>query len=144
MLYSFVTMRKKSLRLYCFSPPVMLATFVIEVGFALYVLWRYNMTKLSRLVVAILLCLALFQGTEFLLCGVYGIEPGVWSRVGYAAITLLPPLGIHLVLTIARKKEQRLLQLAYATAAMFMIYFVFYTPSLTGHVCYANLCSFCG
>ena len=118
---------QKSLRLYCFSPPVMLATFTIETVFALYTLWRYRLTPISRLVILILVCLAVFQGTEFLLCGGIGIDGGTWSRIGYSSITLLPPLGLHLAHTIARKKSRILVPLAYCTAATFIYYFAFVT-----------------
>ena len=116
-------MNKKSLKLYCFSPPVMLATLIVELVFAVYVLLKYASTQTSRLVIIILVCLAVFQATEYMLCGVNGISGGVWSRIGYSAITLLPPLGIHLALTIAGKQEKWLVRLAYTTAAMFVAYF---------------------
>lgn len=131
-------MNRRKLHLYCFSPPVMLATFIIEIAFALYIIFRYGMNKMTRLVVAILISLATFQGTEYALCGVYGTEPGLWSKIGYTAITLLPPLGIHLALTIARKSNALLLRTAYMTAAFFIAYFMFYTPAITGTTCYAN------
>ncbi len=82
--YNFGIMAtKRPLTLYCFSPPVMLVTLVMEVGFAVYMLWRYTLTPISRLIVALLLLLAGFQGTEFLLCGGLAVQGGVWSRVGY-------------------------------------------------------------
>ncbi len=137
-------MNKKSLKLYCFSPPVMLATLIVELVFAVYVLLKYASTQTSRLVIIILVCLAVFQATEYMLCGVNGISGGVWSRIGYSAITLLPPLGIHLALTIAGKQEKWLVRLAYTTAAMFVAYFAFYTPAITGQTCYANYVVFEG
>lgn len=139
-------MNKKSLKLYCFSPPVMLATLLVEIGFAIYVFLRYKSTIVSRLAIAILVCLAVFQGTEYLLCGVQGVTSGVWSRVGYSAITLLPPLGIHLALSISNQAKQwkMLIRVAYATALFFILYFAFYTPAITGQTCYANYVVFEG
>jgi hypothetical protein len=116
----------------------MLATFCIEITFAVYMIWRYKLTKISRLVVAILICLAGFQGAEFLLCGMQGFEGGFWSRVAYLAITLLPPLGIHLAVTIANKKNRVLVSAAYLSAVAFIGFFLFYSPAISGHTCYAN------
>lgn len=124
--------------MYCFSPPVMLATFAIEIAFAMYILWRYKFTPITRLIVLLLSFLAIFQGTEFLLCGGFAFEGGTWSRIGYAAITMLPPLGIHLAYLIANKKPGAVVGLAYVTSAMFIAYFVFATQAISGHTCYAN------
>lgn len=134
--------RKNTTNLYCFSPPVMLATFTIEILFAAYVLWRYKFTPITRLIVAMLGFLALFQGTEFLLCGGLGVNGGTWSRIGYASITMLPPLGIHLAYRLANKKPGIVVALAYASCAAFLAYFVFAAQSITGHTCYANYVTF--
>lgn len=132
----------KSTRLYCFSPPVMLATFAIEITFAIYILWRYKFTPITRIIVSLLTLLAVFQGTEFLLCGGLAFEGGTWSRIGYAAITLLPPLGIHLAYLLADKKPGILVGASYVTAAMFIGYFAFATQAISGHTCYANYATF--
>lgn len=120
----------------------MLATFTIEIAFALYILWRYKFTPITRLIVALLGFLALFQGTEFLLCGGMGVDGGTWSRVGYAAITMLPPLGLHLAYLIAGKKPGGIVAASYITCAAFIGYFVFATQAITGQTCYANYVTF--
>ncbi len=120
----------------------MLATFIIEVAFALYIIWRYRLTTVSRLVVAILGCLALFQGAEYLICGGLGVQGGAWSRIGYSAITLLPPLGIHLALAITSQRKPKLLAATYGTAALFVLYFTFMTQAISGYTCYANYAVF--
>jgi hypothetical protein len=134
--------RNKTLKLYCFSPPVMLATFAIEIGFAFYVIWRYKMTPITRLVVSILACLGTFQAAEYMVCGGIGIQAGLWSKLGYAAITLLPPLGIHLILKIAGKTNKYLTVAGYATASAFVGYFVLATGAISGQTCYANYAVF--
>lgn len=125
-------------KLYCFSPPVMLATFVIETTFIFYVLWRYKMTAITRLVVAILACLAIFQAAEYMVCGGIGLQAGTWSRIGYGAITLLPPLGLHLAYKIAGRTNKYLITAAYATASAFVVYYVIITGAISGQTCYAN------
>ena len=120
----------------------MLATFAIEIGFAFYIVWRYKMTDITRLVVAILACLATFQTAEYMVCGGVGIQAGTWSKLGYAAITLLPPLGIHLVQKIAGKTNTYLTAAGYATAAAFIGYFVLATGAISGQTCYANYAVF--
>lgn len=125
-------------KLYCFSPPVMLATFVIEISFVFYVLWRYKMTAVTRLVVAILACLAIFQAAEYTVCGGVGLQGGLWSRIGYGAITLLPPLGLHLAYKIAGRSNKRLIGTGYALAGAFVVYYVFMTGAISGQTCYAN------
>lgn len=120
----------------------MLATFVIEIMFAAYVLWRYKFTPITRLIVAMLGFLALFQATEFLLCGGLALSGGAWSRIGYGAITLLPPLGIHLAYHLAKKKPDAVVAAAYITCAAFVAYFVLAAQAVSGHTCYANYVTF--
>lgn len=133
---------RRNTTLYCFSPPVMLATLLIEVIFAAYVLWRYKMTVITRLVVALLSFLAVFQGTEFLLCGGYGLDGGMWSRIGYSAITILPPLGIHLSYKLANKRTGLVVIASYLSATAFIGYFAFYSGAISGQTCYANYAVF--
>lgn len=120
----------------------MLATFAIEIIFAAYILWRYKFTPITRLIVLLLTFLAVFQGTEFLLCGGLALSGGTWSRIGYGAITMLPPLGIHLAYLLANKKPGPVVAFAYVTCAAFLAYFVFATQAISGHTCYANYVTF--
>ena len=92
----------KADKLYCFSPPIMVATFILEVAFAIYTIARYKLTPVSRLAVAILIGLAVFQLAEFNVCeGAFGVDSLTWARIGHVAITLLPPLGIQLATKLA-------------------------------------------
>ena len=136
---------KKRSTFFCFSPLVMLVTMLIEFGAALYVLWRYHMSVMTRIVVAMLLSLGAFQAAEFAICGSSIIgTPNLWSRLGYGAITLLPPLGIHLIVVIAGKSKQLkyLVGFGYLSAAAFIGYFVFATQAISGQTCYANYAVF--
>lgn len=129
----------KTDRLYCFSPPIMIITFLLEIGFAFYVLFRYKLTAISRLAIATLVCLAVFQLAEFNVCeGAFGVDSLTWARIGYVAITLLPPLGIHLASTIAGRKDTLLVGFAYGIAAIFSYFFLFVGQGMTGQVCLGN------
>jgi hypothetical protein len=88
---------------YCFTPVISLTTFFIEFLLALYVLFKYKLTKFAGLTVLTLLCLGTFQLTEFLICkSIYG---DLATKMGYIAITLLPALGVHSITTITRKNN---------------------------------------
>ncbi len=114
----------------------MIATFLIEFSLMAYTLWRYKFTTLTKLLAALLFFLSLFQLAEFQVCeGLLGaIE---WSNVGFVAITMLPPLGMHAIYTIA-KKRSAMVWAAYASSALFAAYFAFANQSLTGHECLGN------
>lgn len=129
---------KQKQGLFCFSPPVMIATFVAEMAMLIFIVWRYKMSPLVRLVSITLLCLATFQLAEYQVCGNYQ-NAMLWSRVGYVAITLLPALGVHLIQTIAGKKGRLkyLTALAYGPAAVWSG--VFMTGDVfKSHVCTGN------
>lgn len=128
---------KKRTTFYCFSPPVMIATFVIEIALMTYSLWRYKFNALGRLLAALLLLLAIFQLAEFQVCeGTSGFAQ--WSHLGFVAITLLPPLGIHAIHIISKKKNLPLIVAAYASSAAFVAYFALTAHSLNGHQCLGN------
>lgn len=142
MRVSFKQMFKKPEGLLCFSPPAMLATFIIEIVLAIYTLIRYKMTTIVRLAAAILALLAVFQLAEFSVCGRSNTSALAWSRVGYVAITLLPPLALHLVLAIKNKSPRFLLWLAYGTSLGFALFFGLSSQAFAGHVCAGNYAIF--
>lgn len=123
---------------YCFSPPVMLATFAIEIILALYTLWRYKWSTAVRLAVALLGFLALFQLAEYFVCGGAGLTARTWSRVGFAAITTLPPLGLHLLHVLAGKPSRYLVRLAYTTGTAFIVFFLLDPVIFSSHECSGN------
>lgn len=137
-------LNKKS-TFYCFSPPVMIAAFVIETCLLLYTIFRYKLNTLSRLSVLLLLFLALFQIAEFSICT--GSDRAVlWSRTGFVAITLLPPLALHLIAKLRPKKRMKtsvyVAWAAYISAALFVGYFALSSGSITGHACLGNYIMF--
>lgn len=131
-------MQKYKSGIFCFSPPVMLATFILEVSLALYTLWRYKWNNITRLVVVMLVFLATFQLAEYMVCQATNAEPLLWSRIGYVAITLLPPLGIHLAYELAGVKKSPVLIVAYASAALFVLFFAFVAGALGAQACLGN------
>jgi hypothetical protein len=125
-------------RLYCFSPPVMLATLLFEFVGALYTIYRYRLNRVGRLVVAGLLALGTFQLSEYLICEVTFLPDLTWARIGFIAITLLPPLGVHLALAISKQRYRGLLPVIYTLMVIFSLYFGFISHSLTSQVCAGN------
>lgn len=120
----------------------MLATFLIEFGLAFYTIWRYKMNTVKRLAVTIMFALGTFQLAEYMLCGGLGLSNVEWARIGYASITLLPALGIHMITAIADKKKPLLIGAAYATCAAFVGYYLIIQNAFTGQTCYANYAVF--
>jgi hypothetical protein len=115
----------------------MIATFLIEISLMIYTLWRYKMTTVTRLAAALLVLLATFQLAEFNVCqGLWGALQ--WSNIGFVAITLLPPIGIHAMYRIAQKRQPIVVAAAYVSAALFALLFAFSSNSLNGHQCLGN------
>jgi hypothetical protein len=129
---------KKGTRLACFSPPVMLATFCIEIVFTLYTLWRYHLDWVGRLAAGMLFLLGFFQLSEYYVCGGLGMSSATWARAGYVAITMLLPLGLHLLHVLAGKKTGRLVVAAYVSALGFIAFFLGYDHAFAGYVCTGN------
>jgi hypothetical protein len=120
----------------------MLATFIIEFGLAIHTLWRYKMTAVSRLAVVMLTALGTFQLAEYMVCGGLGLTNVQWARVGYVAITLLPALGIHMLVKLAGKKNSLLVGGAYVSCLAFVIFYIIGTNAFDGHQCLANYAVF--
>jgi len=116
----------------------MLATLIIELSLALYAICRYKMTALTRLIILMLLALATFQLSEFHVCTGYGLKAEDWSRLGYVAITLLPPLGLHILHILAGRPKRKLIVGAYATMIGYVGFFLLYKPAFIGYQCTGN------
>lgn len=123
--------------LLCFSPPVMAATIIIELGLALWVAIRYTTSNTRRLIIALLVFLAGFQIAELNVCD--RMPPDLlWSRIGYVFITLLPPLSLHLVTLLRRKPHAPLVRIAYITGALFATAFAILPAGLNQGICTGN------
>lgn len=116
----------------------MLVTLCIELGLLLYVIVRYRMSALTRLIMATLLLLALFQWAEFNVCeGQAGLH-SFYSRLGFVAITLLPAVGIHLVSMIAQRRTRWLIAGSYLFAGIFAGAFALSPGAFENHACTGN------
>lgn len=142
MVYTTFMFKNYTNKFFCFSPPVMLATFVIEFVLAIYVVWRYKMNLLTRLVTALLICLGLFQLAEFMICGGLGLNTADWSRLGYISITLLPALGLHIVSVLSGRRQPYLIGTAYGMAALSVLYFIFVPGGINIDECRPNYAIF--
>lgn len=121
----------------------MIATFLIEIAFAVYVVYRYKLTPITRLVVGILLGLAMFQLAEYNVCTIAGgLDNETWTRIGYVAITLLPPMGIHLATKLAGQTQHLLVTSVYAAAAFFVAIFLFAGHGVQLQQCLGNYAIF--
>lgn len=124
--------------LYCFSPLVMIITFVSEIIMAAYTVWRYKMNEIARVILAMLIFLAIFQLAEYMVCEGSIIGNITWSRLGFMAITMLPPLGIHAVYAIVKTERRLLLYPAYMLAAGFLLFFLAGGGAISGYECLGN------
>jgi hypothetical protein len=117
----------------------MLATFTVETILAVYALWRYKLSPLVKLITLTLLALGFFQLAEYHVCtGGEGLSAADWARAGFVAITLLPPLGLHILHVLAVKKGRKLVTIAYATMVAFVGYFLFASQAFEGYACTGN------
>jgi hypothetical protein len=129
---------KKSKTFYCFSPPVMVATFLIEIVAAIFVLYRYKANKASRLVVALLICLSAFQLAEYYVC-TNSSQAVMASRLGFVAITLLPVLGLHLMYTLTNNISNRnYIRFIYLLALLISVYFLMAPRVFDSYQCTGN------
>lgn len=116
----------------------MLATFFIEIALAMYVVAKYYMTTITRLITIALGALAVFQLSEYFVCGGMGADAVTWSRIGFIAITALPIVGLHLLYSISGRKSRKLVIAGYATMAVFMSYFLLAPNAFSGQICTGN------
>ncbi|MEI8143609.1 MAG: hypothetical protein WCG48_03285 [Candidatus Berkelbacteria bacterium] len=113
----------------------MLATLSLEFLFAIYVFFSSNeRSPAVKIIIALLVCLGIFQLVEYQVCG--GDRTVELMRLGYAAITLLPALGIHLVTLITKHNWAR--NLGYFFAIIIIGVFAFSTQSIHAATCGGN------
>jgi hypothetical protein len=130
---------RKSTTLYCFSPPVMIATMLIELSLAVFAFIKFKKSPIKILAIITLILLAAFQAAEFMVCQAYaGINGEIVSRIGFIAITFLPPLGIHIANTIAGRRRNWSTVTSYVLAAGFVGYFLLAPNTFNDYICSGN------
>ncbi len=124
---------------FCFSPPVMIATFIIEIALFVYAVFKTHLKSIaSKITTATLIFLAVFQLAEYFVCTGSGISELVWSRIGYFAITMLPPLGLHLIHAVSRRKNNYLVFGVYILGAAIALLFAFVPATINAAGCTGN------
>jgi len=131
---------RRSQTFYCFSPPVMLATMLIEGGLAIYILFKYRKGRFAKVAALLLVLLGIFQLSEYQICG--GQNPSFWSHFGLMAITLLPVAGLRLVSLVSKKRHYFFI--GYGIAAALALVFLFVPQSVAGAYCGGNYIIFSG
>ena len=132
------TTRNKN-TLYCFSPLVMIITFVVEIALAIYTFLRIKPSRIKNIISASLVLLAVFQLVEFFVCGSYSsFITDVSSRIGFVAITFLPALGVTLANELAGRKNHWSSALALLTATGFAVFFGFAPSAVNNSICTGN------
>lgn len=130
---------KNRLAFKCFSPLVMLVTMAIEAIGMIWVLWRYKHTAASRLIAAILFFLAAFQLAEYMVCERAEIFSSLtWAKMGFASISILPALGMHLAFVLAKKSSKLLITIGYLIAASFAVFFLTAGQGISAEQCAGN------
>ena len=125
--------------LYCFSPMVMLVTFILELLMTLSILVRsrFKITHDTGLIVLILGLLASFQAVEYLVCADVK-HTFLLAKIGFFSITLLPPLGIHLGYSLARQRRHPHILVPYMTAILLNAMFLLSPLTVKNVVCNGN------
>ena len=130
--------KNKKMGLFCFSPPVMVATFLIEIILLVVIVAKQKINKTVALILITFFTLAMFQISEYFVCGGVGAGALFWSRLGFIFITTLPPLGLHLISKIAGKKTGWLVWVGYILMSIWIVFFGFSETAFTNHQCVTN------
>ena len=120
--------------LYCFSPAIMLWTFSIEFGLAIYTFIKSRKAHSNAGIVLGLVFLGTFQLAEYMICR--GSNPLFWSRLGLFVISFLPIFGYYLVSRI--KNDYKLVKVGFVAALGLAMFFAFYPAAVTDAACGGN------
>lgn len=129
--------QKRSLFFGCFTPQVMVATFVIEVILFIYTFIRYKINNVGRVILAIIICLASFQAAEYLVC-TQGTLAILASRAGFVAITFLPSLGLYLMSLLTKPLSKKTLKLLFTGTGLIAAYFLLAPQAFNSYNCTGN------
>lgn len=122
---------------YCFSPFVMLMTFLIEVSLLIFTFVSRKNTRAKVLVMVLLACLATFQLAEYSICEGLWLSSQTWAAIGFISITVLPAVGLDLITTAAKRKIGIIHGIAYLAMAVWFGIFL-NSGSMESFVCGGN------
>lgn len=100
----------------CFTPKISLATAFIEFFTAAWLCYRFPKSKLTGFFAVILVFLATYQFSEFMLCITNNVQ--FWGKFGFITYTLIPPI---LIILSARIKQFKKTYLLYFIPALAII-----------------------
>lgn len=129
--------KKSNTTFYCFSPPVMIATMLIEIFLAIRIIYRYKKSRTTWAIFAILICLSIFQLAEYFVC-TYSNYAEIATKLGYVSITLLPALGIYLMSLLTTKLSKVSTLSLITVTSVFVGYFLFVPAVFESYVCTGN------
>jgi hypothetical protein len=115
----------------------MVATFLLEASMAIYTIVRYKLTLTGRLILGLLINLALFQAAEYFVC-TESTAALTASRLGYAAITLLPFLAFYLMSVLTRTVSKKIILATFAATLALVAYFLTAPGAFNGYQCTGN------
>ena len=121
-------------KLFCFTPELALATFIVEISLAIYVFIKDRTSKIGKIAIFTLILLSMFQLSEYLLCA--GYDNYFWHLVGGLSITFLPAIGLHLVSVLTGRKI--LHRIFYSFGIIFCLMMIFIPGVITGATCAGN------
>lgn len=124
----------KNVTLYCFSPAVMLVTFLTEFALALYTFLRSRKANSNLGIVLGLVFLGTFQLAEYMICR--GSDALLWSRIGLFCITFLPVFGYYLIAKI--KNDYHFVKFGFLLASGLAFFLTFYPSNINGAACAGN------
>lgn len=115
----------------------MVITFLVEASLALYTYTKYRLSLKTKLIILLLINLSLFQFAEYFVCtnSTVAIQA---SRFGYAAITLLPPLGLHLMSELTKPMRKAAVLFMFGAAGSIVAYFLLSPSAFSGYQCTGN------
>ncbi|MEI7741381.1 MAG: hypothetical protein WCJ29_02650 [bacterium] len=117
--------------LFCFSPPVILATFLIELGLGIWAFIKYRSSRLGKLAIVLLFLLSFVQLTEWMICK--SGPNSNWTQLNFLGTLFLPVITIDFIGTFLKRRG---FQIAwYSIAAAFAIIIIFSPGIFRGGVC---------
>jgi len=112
-------------------------TFVIEFVAMLWVLWKYRDTVIGKLIGTSLAFLAIFQFAEYMICERAILLTSLeWAKIGFASISILPALGMHMALRLSGEHRPAYIYGGYALSLGFAVFFL-----TAGHGIAADQCA---